>query len=384
MHSSDGEIDAEQANAAALAAGEDGAALSTAWLPLASVRGYFRYHLKSLPFAYRGMDSQRVTMAHFALAALDLLQPEPQQPPQSDSERQRLVSWLYAMQVGGGDGGGFRGSPCSAVSSCFASSPAPPSCSYDHAHLASTYSALISLLVLGDDLSRVRRSECIGLLRRLQRADGCFDAGPACDESDLRFVYCAAAVCRLLGQECSAVFDSEAAVCFVLRCQSYEGGFGMQPGNEAHGGATYLALASLQLMRALHRLQAGGAAQAAGRRLLRWCLHRQPTAPDGGYSGRSNKPADVCYGFWLGASLQLLQAADSTSAASNLRHLRLCLDQQRGGFCKERGGLPDLLHSYFAVAAMACIRQSTPQQQADMRLQAIDAALGLALPRIPH
>jgi prenyltransferase beta subunit len=31
--------------------------------------------------------------------------------------------------------------------------------------------------------------------------------------------------------------------------------------------------------------------------LLNWCLQRQ--ANDGGFQGRTNKPSDTCYAFWL-------------------------------------------------------------------------------------
>lgn len=35
--------------------------------------------------------------------------------------------------------------------------------------------------------------------------------------------------------------------------------------------------------------------------LKKWCLLRQKT----GFQGRPNKPADTCYSFWIGASLQV-------------------------------------------------------------------------------
>lgn len=35
------------------------------------------------------------------------------------------------------------------------------------------------------------------------------------------------------------------------RCQSYEGGFGSNPGSEAHGGYTFCAVASLSILNRL-------------------------------------------------------------------------------------------------------------------------------------
>lgn len=44
--------------------------------------------------------------------------------------------------------------------------------SYDSCHIAMTYTALATLLILGDDLSRVNRGAIIETLRRLQQKDG--------------------------------------------------------------------------------------------------------------------------------------------------------------------------------------------------------------------
>lgn len=71
-------------------------------------------------------------------------------------------------------------------------------------------------------------------------------------------------------------------------------------GNEAHGGSTYTAIASLVLM---NRLDSLGSVRRD--RLIRWCLMRQ----NNGYNGRTNKDNDSCYSFWIGATLNLLGAS---------------------------------------------------------------------------
>ena len=45
-------------------------------------------------------------------------------------------------------------------------------CEYDCSHIAMTYTALASLLILGDDLSRVNRPAVIAALKALQLPDG--------------------------------------------------------------------------------------------------------------------------------------------------------------------------------------------------------------------
>ena len=84
------------------------------------------------------------------------------------------------------------------------------------------------------------------------------------------------------------------ATTFVERCFGYDGGIGMRPGLESHGGSTFCGLASLWLMgtldEALQRRQGGRGAT------LRWLAARQ----EGGYTGRPHKPPDTCYSFWVG------------------------------------------------------------------------------------
>lgn len=43
---------------------------------------------------------------------------------------------------------------------------------YDSGHVAMTYTGLCSLLILGDDLSRVNKQACLAGLRALQLEDG--------------------------------------------------------------------------------------------------------------------------------------------------------------------------------------------------------------------
>lgn len=61
--------------------------------------------------------------------------------------------------------------------------------------------------------------------------------------------------------------------------QTYEGGFGGQPGLEAHGGYSFCAFAALTLLNAVHLVDVP--------RLLRWAAHRQMST-EGGFQVRLN------------------------------------------------------------------------------------------------
>jgi prenyltransferase beta subunit len=85
---------------------------------------------------------------------------------------------------------------------------------------------------------------------------------------------------------------------YILRCQTYEGGFGGEPGNEAHGGYNYCGVASLLILRACRRCDLRG--------LEHWLLQRQMKL-EGGFQGRTNKLVDSCYSFWQGAALAMVE-----------------------------------------------------------------------------
>jgi len=85
---------------------------------------------------------------------------------------------------------------------------------------------------------------------------------------------------------------------YFYHMQSYDGGFGMVPGSESHGGGTFCAVAALHLMGFVQVDLASNLRDSASidmGMLLEWCLQRQVT--DGGFQGRRNKPSDTCYAF---------------------------------------------------------------------------------------
>lgn len=103
-------------------------------------------------------------------------------------------------------------------------------------HIAATYCALCSLVILGDDLSKVNRSAIINSefkkiiillclnakpngnvflgLRKLQLSNGCFKAAKDGTESDMRFLFCAASICYILDDWSG--MDIELSVQFIL------------------------------------------------------------------------------------------------------------------------------------------------------------------------
>ena len=104
-------------------------------------------------------------LAFFILSALDLL--DALDTAISSEERRDYIDWIYRCQH---PGGGFRMWP----GTNFGERANEANAKWDPANVAATYFALGALLVLGDDLRRVRRRRTFLWLRRMQRPDGSF------------------------------------------------------------------------------------------------------------------------------------------------------------------------------------------------------------------
>merc|ERR1719320_1843011 len=176
----------------------------------------------------------RVTVAYFAISGLDLLD----SLDLVENDKAGMVAWLYRCLIspsGGHDDEadqevlakcGFRGSPALKLSS-----DSLPSHPYDHGHIAMTYTALASLLVMGDDLSKLNRKAVIAGVRSLQLPDGSYKAALEGGENDMRFLYCAACICSMLRNWDG--MNTEMAVHYVMESISYDGGIGQGPGLES-------------------------------------------------------------------------------------------------------------------------------------------------------
>ena len=143
-----------------------------------------------LPSAYASQDSQRMTLACFTLSALDLL--DALQGNTSLEERKSYVQWIYRCQHPQGGFKGFTGASGGEASSHEGKY-------WDPANLAATFFALSALIILDDDLLRVRKIDCLRWVKRLQRVDGGFGEAMGKNDvieggGDMRHCYLAAAV----------------------------------------------------------------------------------------------------------------------------------------------------------------------------------------------
>eukprot|EP00850_Spirogloea_muscicola_P021340 SM000245S08179 [mRNA] locus=s245:147391:150854:+ [translate_table: standard] len=415
------------------------AAVSGAGFNRAAHVEYLRTALGGLPTPYEGQEVNRLTLAYLAVVGLDVLGALDQ------VDKVAVEDWVYSLQVLPaphseleGDAGpsivyGFRGSPSAGIP--YRAEGTHASTEVDGGNLANTYTALSILATLNSDFSRLRRACIVNTIHKLQCADGCFIPVLGGGESDMRFVFCAAAICHILDGWGSIRRDS--AMSFILKSKagvyiihSYDRGFGLRPGCESHGGATYCALAAQRLMtckpatmedsvepgseasaeaQALCHMQeqlepcvsanawesisertaeqarfedaqgsqarpykdepAAGCiehwlAQSVSDELIGWCLQnlgavrmlitQKQDSDGGGLKGRTNKDADSCYSFWVGASLQMLGAYHLIDKGA-LRNFLLTCQKESGGFSKWPDAHADLLHTFYSICGLSLL-----------------------------
>ncbi|XP_045216275.2 geranylgeranyl transferase type-1 subunit beta-like [Mercenaria mercenaria] len=322
---------------------------------------FFQRCLQILPARYSSLDTSRMTIAFFAISGLDMLNAL----DTLEKDKKNIIDWIYSLQVlpniqeSNMNHCGFRG--CSSMGNPYDSKQAKDSgIPYDGAHIAMTYTALATLLILGDDLSNVNREVILVALRNLQLQDGSFR--PVCEpsENDMRFVYCASCICYMLNDWSG--MDVDKAVGYIKNSLSYEGGVGQGPYLEAHGGSTFCAVASLVLMNKLDSALTDREVKC----LKRWCIFRQQS----GFQGRPNKPIDTCYSFWVGATLQLLDSYNFVNCQCNRAFLMDTQQHITGGFSKWPSHNPDALHAYFGICGLSLMGEAG--------LQPMHAALNIS------
>ena len=303
---------------------------------------YFKRVLDVLPS--HQLDTHRVSLAFFAISGLDVLG----QLDELDERRQDIIKWVYSLQIQPNGSNlskcGFRG--CSALGHAFDTSKSVyENIPYDSSNIAMTYTALVCLLILNDDLSGVHKKAVLSGIKSLQQSNGSFVSVIEGSECDMRFVYCACCVCYILNDWSG--MDKDKTTSYIIRSLSYDGAFGQGPFNEAHGGSTFCAVASLYLMGTL--TSALNKRQLA--QLTRWLLQRQDT----GFTGRPNKPADTCYSFWVGASLQMLGVFDLSNVTYNRGFILSTQSSLTGGLSKYPDHTPDPLHTYLGLCGLSLI-----------------------------
>lgn len=345
---------------------------------------YWRMCANVLPDHYISGDASRMFLGFFIVGGLDLIHGL---DDVKSEERQGWIDWIYHCQV---PDGGFRGFPGTNLQG----QRSTLNEHWDPANVPNSFFGLACLLILGDDLAGINREAWMQWLPKLQRQDGSFGEILGEEDSieggrDLRYCCCAAGIAYILSDPATQpywpIFDEDRLIDYISSCQNYNGGYGESPLREPHSGLNYCAIATLGLLARLNGPAAARANAILGNstHCIRWMMERQTTVifeeaeaweegSDGdqtneddlrnryfapadvvGFSGRDNKIADTCYCFWNAGALAILGVEKHINIAGMRQYLLEKTQHTIGGFGKGPGGLPDVLHSYLALAALA-------------------------------
>jgi geranylgeranyl transferase type-1 subunit beta len=156
---------------------------------------YWKRCAQMLPEPYTSGDSSRMSFGFFIVAALDLL--NVLDFAVTPDERRSWIEWIYLCQVA--HTGGFRGF----TGSMFGGQRSYHNWHWDSANLPNTYFALATLVLLGDDLTRVNRKACLAWVGSLQRPNGSFGEFSGEDDQvegadDPRHCMCAVGILSIL------------------------------------------------------------------------------------------------------------------------------------------------------------------------------------------
>ncbi|KAG5513921.1 hypothetical protein PMAC_000543 [Pneumocystis sp. 'macacae'] len=292
-----------------------------------------------------------MSIVFFCVSSLDLL--GSLETSTTFTQRKEWIEWVYSFQVSNG----FRESTLGF-----------PPLYYNLAHITSTYFAICILLILKDNMERLNRENIIKYISRLQNIDGSFRPYiednqniQLFEKADIRFTYCAIAILYILG--CKNIDK-------IIR--SYDHGFAENPKNESHAGYTFCAVTSLSLLKNMLPEINERISSICSEKTIEWLLKRQlsDTENFGGFEGRMNKSSDTCYSFWVGGALKCLQNGIEFVSKKHSREFLLKRIHSIGGFEKCEGEYPDVMHSYFGLAALSIF--------GDEQLQEIHPAIGIS------
>ena len=181
---------------------------------------YWKRCAQLLPEPYTSGEASRMSFGFFIVAALDLV--GALETTINPAERESWIEWIYTCQVP--HTGGFRGF----TGTMLGGLRTPHNWHWDPANLPNTYFALATLVILGDDLSRVKRRECLDWVASLQRENGSFGEFLGEDDvvqgqDDPRLCLCAVGTMRILRGNAehrgNHKFDEAKLRQFIASCQ---------------------------------------------------------------------------------------------------------------------------------------------------------------------
>ncbi|KAK6342619.1 CAAX farnesyltransferase (FTase) subunit beta [Orbilia javanica] len=318
---------------------------------------------EGLSGGFVALDASRPWLLYWCINALSILGED------VGAYNARVVSSLKPLQhPNGGFGGGNGQAPH--VAAAYASILTLATTSY---HVSRGLPENERLEVYAESFAWIDRGKLLQWIRKIKLPNGGFKVNEG-GEEDVRAGYCALVVLALLGYDEEELRGDPSlgelpllsgVAEYFKNCQTWEGGIGAKPNAEAHGGYAFCVLAALCLL--------SGPEEALSKnldlnRLISWLSARQ-YAPEGGFSGRTNKLVDGCYSTWVGGCWSLVEAAanaiecgkgstkvnvgDLWSRKALIRYILTCCQGPHGGLRDKPGIRPDYYHSNYVLLGLS-------------------------------
>ena len=189
----------------------------------------------------------------------------------------------------------------------------------------------------------------------LQQPSGVF-AGDEWGETDTRFLYGALNALSLLNMlprqqpHQPPLVNVSAATAHVKACQNFDGGFGVTPGAESHSGQIFTCLAALSIAGELD----SHLGEEGKDKLGAWLSERQ-LDDSGGLNGRPMKLVDVCYSWWVGSSLAMINRLHWIDKKKLTSFILRCQDSVEGGIADRPGDMVDVFHTHFGITGLSLV-----------------------------
>ncbi len=220
------------------------------------------------------------------------------------------------------------------------------------AHITSTHYAVLILKQL-NALEIVQVSRMERFLAQLQNADGSMRGDLHSEDADLRFVYNAVAIMSILklSKDC---IDLNSLLSYLNTCKDRQThAFSPIPGAEPHAAYTYCAVAALAI---LDRQFGVGNIPDSDDKLGFWLAERQTEL--GGFNGRPEKAPDVCYSWWILATMEILRISDFIDRRKLRDFVIKSQDAEDGGISDRPGFAADVFHTFFGIASLSLLGEA--------------------------
>lgn len=142
------------------------------------------------------------------------------------------------------------------------------------------------------------------------------------------------------------LIDTEKAVAYIDACRNFDGAYGTTPGAESHSGQVWTCVGALAILDRLDLVDRD--------RLGSWLSERQ--TPNGGLNGRPEKLEDVCYSWWVAASLAIIGRLHWIDGSALSKFILRCQDPYNGGIADRPGDMVDVFHTHFGIAGLSLIK----------------------------